>query len=46
VVVVASIVAKKVIDHLNVQNQEMPVVVVQVVESDQVNYPLFKNEKY
>jgi hypothetical protein len=46
VVVVASIVAKMVINHMNVQNRKRPVVVVQVVENDQVSYSLFKNEKY
>ncbi len=45
-VVVASIVAKMAIDHLNVPNREKAVVVVvQAVENDQVSYSIFKNEK-
>ncbi len=47
-VVVASIVAKRVIDHLNVQNQKrlVAVKVVVVVENDQVNTLLIKDERY
>jgi hypothetical protein len=38
---VASIVAKMVINHLNVQNQKRVVAVVQVVANDPVNDSLF-----